>query len=278
MSASTAIGMVSESLRNLLVREMKLTPPVPVTVLAPDETGGDRRVNLFLYRIRENAALKNLDWQVKPGRVPPMVAAPPLSLNLYYLLTAYAHNDPLTGNATAHELLGEAMRAFHEHAIVPRDALVQGLRNAVERIKVMLSPLEPDELGRVWSTFSQPFRLSVMYEVSVVQLESLAERPASAPVHRVGVPNVRVPYRSPVVEQLEPLRGPAGTEITLRGRDLAGWPVSVRVGGRPLLDAIAPADDAIAVTLPAELPAGVHEVLVDVARVHQHVFRFEVSA
>src|SRR5262245_6980972 len=64
MSASTAIGMVSESLRNLLVGEMHLTPPVEVTILAPDETGGDRRINLFLYKIHESATLKNLDWQV----------------------------------------------------------------------------------------------------------------------------------------------------------------------------------------------------------------------
>ena len=37
MSASTAIGMVSASLRNLLFHEMKLAPAVDVTVLAPDE-------------------------------------------------------------------------------------------------------------------------------------------------------------------------------------------------------------------------------------------------
>ena len=43
MSASTAIGMVSESLRNLLTGEMVFMPAVKVTVLAPDEAGGDRR-------------------------------------------------------------------------------------------------------------------------------------------------------------------------------------------------------------------------------------------
>jgi hypothetical protein len=189
MSASTAIGMVSESLRTLLVTKMTLTPAVAVTVLAPDETGGDRRVNLFLYRILENSTLKNLDWQVKPGDIT-RITPPPLSLNLYYLLTAYAQNDALTGNVTAHELLGEAMRVFHDHAVVPRDALVQGLRGANEQIKIVLNPLEPDELGRLWSTFSQPFRLSVRYEVSVVQLESRHERPLSPRVQRTGVPKV----------------------------------------------------------------------------------------
>ena len=98
MSASTAIGMVSESLRNLLVDKMTLTPPVAVTILAPDETGGDRRINLFLYRILENVTLKNLDWQVQRGN-PALIVPPPLSLNLHYLMTPYAQNDPLTGNA-----------------------------------------------------------------------------------------------------------------------------------------------------------------------------------
>ena len=141
-------------------------------------------------------------------------------------MTPYAQNDPLTGNATAHEMLGEAMRVFHEHAVVPQDALVPGLRDATEQIKIMLNPLDPDELGRVWSTFSQPFRLSVMYEVSVVQLELLSERPMSKRVQRTGVPDVRAPFRPPVVEQLTPLRGPVGTQITVHGQHLAGWPAS----------------------------------------------------
>ena len=81
MSASTAIGMVSESLRNLLDKKMTITPKVDVTILAPDETGGARRINLFLYRILENSALKNLDWQVKLGE-PSRIVPPPLSLNL----------------------------------------------------------------------------------------------------------------------------------------------------------------------------------------------------
>ncbi|MGH9894084.1 MAG: DUF4255 domain-containing protein, partial [bacterium] len=183
-----AIGMVSESLRNLLVGKMALTPSVAVTILAPDETGGDRRINLFLYRILENATLKNLDWQVQRGN-PSLIVSPPLSLNLHYLMTPYAQNDPLTGNATAHEILGEAMRVFHEHAVVPQDVLMPGLRNAREEIKIMLNPLDPDELDEVWSTFSHPFRLSVMYEVSVVQLELLSERPMSKRVQRTGVPD-----------------------------------------------------------------------------------------
>ncbi len=276
MSASTAIGMVSESLRNLLVGEMTLTPPVDVTILAPDETGGDRRINLFLYRILENSTLKNLDWQVKRGE-PSLMVPPPLSLNLHYLMTPYAQSDPLTGNTTAHEILGESMRVFHEHAVVPQNMLVPGLRNAREEIKIMLNPLDPDELGRVWSTFSQPFRLSVMYEVSVVQLELLSERPMSKRVQRTSVPDIRAPFRPPVVEQLTPLSGPVGAQITVRGQDLAGWPASLSITGRRIIDSTKLTGDTLTATIPAGLAPGFHEVLVDVAHLHRRVFFFEVS-
>lgn len=277
MSASTAIGMVSESLRNLLVGKMTLTPPVPVTILAPDETGGDRRINLFLYRIMENPTLKNLDWQVKRGNSS-LIVPPPLSLNLYYLMTPYAQNDPQTGNTRAHEILGEAMRVFHEHAVVPQNVLVPGLGTAREQIKIMLNPLDPDELGRVWSTFSQPFRLSVMYEVSVVQLELLSERPMSKRVERTGVPDIRAPFRPPVVEQLTPLAGPVGAQITVQGQHLAGWSASVSISGQKILDVATLPGDTMTASIPAGLTPGFHEIQVDIGHLHRRVFFFEVLA
>jgi hypothetical protein len=268
--------MVSESLRTLLVTEMTLTPSVDVTILAPDETGSERRINLFLYRVLENPALKNADWQVKRGE-PAQIVPPPLSLNLYYLMTSYAQNDPLTGNATAHAILGEAMRVFHEHAVVPQSALVEELHDAAEQIKIMLNPLDPDELGRVWSTFSQPFRLSVMYEVSVVQLELHGERPMSKRVQRTGVPDVRAPFRPPVVEQLTPLSGPVGTHITVRGQHLAGWRASLSISGNRIVDSTTLTEDTMTATIPTGLAPGFHEVLVDIAHLHRRVFFFEVS-
>lgn len=277
MSASTAIGMVSESLRNLLVGEMELTPKPDVTILAPDESGGDRRINLFLYRVQENPTLKNADWQVKPGD-PTQLVPPPLSLNLFYLMTSYAQNDPQTGNSTAHEILGEAMRVFHESSIVPQNYLVTGLQDAREQVKIMLNPLDPEELGRVWSTFSQPFRLSVMYEVSVVQLELLGERPMAQRVQQVGVPDIRAPFHPPVVDSLSPLSGPVGTTISLHGQHLSGWRASVTMLGQAIVSGLELTGDTFTATIPGDLPPGFHEVRVDVAHLYRRVFFFEVTA
>ena len=269
---------------------MSLTPKVPVTILAPDELGGDRRINLFLYKVQENPHLKNMDWQVKPGN-PNQLVPPPLSLNLFYLMTAYAPKEGVTGDGStgdiaAHQILGDAMRVFYENSIVPQDYLANdpaggvGLKEAREQIKITLNTLDLDELSRVWSTFTQPFRLSVLYEVSVVQLDVLpdSERPMAPRVRHIGPPIVRAPYRPPVVEGIEPTSGVAGTSVTVYGQNLAGWTAYVKVMGRRILEAPDLAGDAFEVALPDDLPPGFHEIRVDISHLCRRTFFFEVTA
>jgi hypothetical protein len=278
MSASTAIGMVSESLRNLLIGEMTLIPPVSVTILAPDEPGGQRRINLFLYKIQENPTLKNMDWQVSIGN-PNQLVPPPLSLNLFYLMTPFSQNDPQTGNTPGHEILGEAMRVFYENPIVPEAYLAPGLVDAREQIKIMLNTLDLDELSRVWATFTEPFRLSVLYEVSVVQLDMLSEseRTMARRVQQIGVPEVRAPFSPPVVNSIEPLNGPVGTIVTFHGDHLAGWRAYITMMGRLVLDGADLTEDEFTLTIPADLPPGFHEIRVDISHLHRRVFFFEVT-
>ena len=233
MSASGALGMVSNSLRSMLVGEMELGLTVDVTVLAPDEKGSDRRVNLFLFRLEENPYLANQDAMVLAGT--DRLARPPLSLVLFYLLTAYAPNDELTGNSTAHQILGEAMRVLHENPVVPRGYLDAGLQDAREDLQVVNKSLDPEELSRIWATFAQPFRLSVLYQVSTVQLDMSAARqlPLPARVRRIGVPSVRQPMARPVVSEMAPSAGPAGTTLRppldrLNGRGLRANATGVR--------------------------------------------------
>lgn len=278
MSASTAIGMVSESLRNLLVAKMQPKGKIGVTILAPDESGSNPRINLFLYQVQENPAFKNLDWQLKRGSADTLVP-PPLSLNLFYLLTPYAQNDSQTGNADTHAILGEAMRVFYENPIVPKEYLEDGLQDAREQIQIILNTLDMEELARVWSTFTQPFRLSVLYQVSVVQIDALpaSERPLPQRVRQIGVPDVRAPFSPPVVEAITPVGGPAGTTITCHGQHLEGWQAYARVMGRAILNAQELTENQFPVKLPNDLPPGFHELRVDISHLFRKTFFFEVT-
>ena len=278
MSGSTAIGMVSESLRNLLLGEMTITK-IDVTILAPDEsTSGDRYVNLFLYKIVESPVLKNMDWQVKPGE-PDKLVPPPLALSLFYLMTAYNKNDPVTGNTPVHGVLGDAMRVFYENPVVPQEHLSSGLKDAREEIRIILNTLDLEELSNVWHTFSKSFRLSVLYEVSVVQLDMKTdrEREMAKRVETVGVPMVRAPYTPPVLERIEPVKGSAGSRITVYGKNLAGWKPYVTIGSRPIPDIPALTADSFQFTIPAGKLPGFYEIQVDISNLCKQTFYFEVT-
>ena len=277
MSASTAIGMVSSSLRNLLVAEMQLNLTVDVTILAPDENGSDRRINLFLYRVEENPFLRNADPRVDPATQ--RLLPTPVSLGLNYLMTAYAPNDAQTGNSTAHQILGEAMRVLHDHPVLPPEYLENGLHDAREELRIVNEPLDPEELSRIWATFDQPFRLSVLYRVATVQLDaaSALQQPIPARVRQVGVPQVRQPWARPVVDTLTPAAGPAGTALTFTGEHLDGWQARVLFGGRPILPGAPVTGDTVGATVPAETNPGFYDVRVDVAGLFRRTFAFEVT-
>ena len=279
MSASTAIGMVSASLRNLLLGEMNLTPGVNVTILAPDEPGGSRRINLFLYKTEENPFLKNQDWTLKPGSSSQLVP-PPLSLYLYYLMTPYAQNDSQNGNAAAHEIMGEAMRVFYENPVIPNGYLETGLKNAREQLKIVNNMLDPEELSRIWSTFQQPYRLSVLYQVSTVQLDmsSEQERPLPKRVRKIGVPNVQAPFKPPVVLDMAPISGTADTSVTFTGQNLDSWSANVTIGDQVVLKGQALTGDTFTMSIPAGLQPGFYEVRVDISHLFRRLFLFEVKS
>jgi Pvc16 N-terminal domain len=194
MSNSLAIAAVTTTLRYLLQRRFDSNGSgnVTVTTKPPDKArdnngNATNQVNLFLYQTKENAAWRNMDIpnQVKPGET----GQPPLALNLYYMLTAYAQNDDFP-EPTSHSLLGEAMSVFYDfpvlraedikNALPAADVTKYDLYNQIERVKITPQSLSLDELSKMWTTFQTQYRISTAYEVSVVLIEST--RPLKTPL------------------------------------------------------------------------------------------------
>lgn len=231
MATFEAIGGVSATLRTLLRDRMELPggvslPSLRVSVSAPQAEGEDSdrdpRINLFLYRVSESAALKN---QEIPGReAGGGYGRPPLSLELHYLLTAYGStstiDEEIADETLGHFLLGSAMRVLHDTPVVG-DGLVTtrlpplgqpilhaSLASEFERVKLTLDPLSLEDITKVWTALTRPYRLSAAYRVSVVQIESQRARRFPRPV---GEPPPAGPRLYPV-----PLRRPQIREINTR--------------------------------------------------------------
>lgn len=183
MADFSGIQAVTETLRRLLLDRMQEHAALTdVTTSSPDrdDTPDGPWVNLFLYRITENAELKNQDL---PGRGGPLsLGRPPLSVNLHYLVTTTGLDSADTRGA--HRVLGDVMLTLHDHPIIAKDdpVLDPGLQQEVELLKITLEPLSAEELSNIWTATTAPYRLSVAYRVTVVQLESALPRQIPKPV------------------------------------------------------------------------------------------------
>lgn len=269
MSNFQAIGGVGDTLRTLLMDRMELPEDlaaVPVTIGPPRPESQNQvpdameaaRVNLFLYRLAENAFLKN---QEIPGRGSPgAYGFPPLSLNLYYLLTGYGTRDEegRPSETLSHFLLGSAMRVFHDYPIVTEELVTvrrqpvgsqilhESLRGEFERVKLSLEPISLEDLSKVWTALTLPFRVAAAYCLSLVQVES--QRPRSFP-RRVTTPPsggpriIVVPIKSPAISALAVhWQGDApglerpypyariGDTLIIKGTDLGSPALRVRIG------------------------------------------------
>jgi len=104
----------------------------------------------------------------------------PLGLDLFYLLTAYSSSS----SDQEQQLMGACMQLLHENSIFNGT----GSNNQPYWFTVTLEPETHDEANRRWQSYSTPFRMSVVYRVSVVFLTSSADTapPAPAP-QKIGL-------------------------------------------------------------------------------------------
>ena len=252
MSDYSAIRGVTETLRVLLEKQME-TAAKTVSSGPPDldPKNKEKRVNLYLYKVQENPYLRN---QEIPGMGSPgAYGHPPLSIVLHYLLTAFPKDETEQEvyDLEAHEILGDAMRVFHDYPIltdsmeVPPGSgtklLRSSLQNQFEKLKIVLEPLDTEELTKIWMGLSKPYRLSVGYAVSVVQIESRKPRRVAPPVkkrrlHTMGLKRPRIDGLSVSPSggaiEMPPATARVGDTVELKGANLSGLSTEVVIGDK----------------------------------------------
>jgi hypothetical protein len=140
-----------------------------------------------------------------------------------------------------------------------------GLQQQADRLRFVPLPLTHEELSKLWSIFFQvPYTLSVGYLCSVVLIEPDLMPEPVLPIRRPAV-GLRA-GQPPQIETVSPQVLAAGRDavLHLRGRNLGGNAVTVRIGGVMVTPSSASAA-ALVVPVPAEVPAGVQTVQVTTA-------------
>ena len=175
MADYTVINDVGNSLIKLLQNNML---PEPITKLemiglcGPNDPG-DFQLTLHLYHIEENGEFRQnsmISEQVDKFRYPPM------SLKMFYLLTAHSKTGIGSKSSDESMILGRAMQVFHDHPVIPAEQLEGGLRDHGESIQVVFNKLSYEELQRIWAFPNTAYKISLGYIVQPVLLNSTKTR------------------------------------------------------------------------------------------------------
>jgi hypothetical protein len=176
------LSIVTDTLRTILTDAINSSPvfggnPPPFSVNVggqhPETPGGgaDCELSLYLFHIGSDKFLANSFWtqaaQSGGGVGKQPVAFEPLSLNLWYMLSAQSS----TSYQHEQQVLGIAMQALHEHATfsLPTPTPLPDAKTPSEATLVLESPTF-DEMSRLWQALGLPLRTTAQYRVSVVFL------------------------------------------------------------------------------------------------------------
>ena len=171
MSNFTVVHDISDTILKILKNDMYgLIPMDRITLSSPAEIEADTSPHLsfFLYQIVENPYLKNQPFHKNNHKT---LRLPPLSLNLFYLLTAHAQN-----RESEQRILGRAMQIIYDHSIISGSLLQGDLIGTFDKLEIVLHPLTIDDMNKLWNMFgNKAYKLSIMYKVSTAMIDSTRE-------------------------------------------------------------------------------------------------------
>jgi hypothetical protein len=166
------IGDVSAALVAVLDGQLSsLTPPARAQLSDLDTVPTGLALTVTLYEILEDPTSRNRP-PVRESNGVVTTRKPPMALLLRYLLTPWGGDQ-----ASEQRMVGRAMQVLYDDAILDGLQLQGGLRGSRDTLKLTLAQLTLEERTRVWWAFQRPYRLSLNYEVRVVNLDATTSHP-----------------------------------------------------------------------------------------------------
>lgn len=285
MSNALAIAAVTETLSNLLsyyldasgVTQAWVGTDSPDALTNPANKAG---INIFLYQVTPNAALRNADLPTRTADGT-LLRKPQAALDLHYLLTFYGDSTTLEPQ----RLLGAASIALQANPVLPKFLIQQtqtlnsflqnsNLDTQTEQIRFTPAVLTLTDLSNLWQfLFKVEYVLSAAYVASVVLIEAevplppllpqLAPPPLPALSYSLGVQTMRQLVVTQVVAAAAGAPITADSAVVLIGSNLAAPPgaaTQVLINGNTpapiMLTPTTVTPTSITLTLPPGLAAG----------------------
>jgi Pvc16 N-terminal domain len=245
MSNYLAIATVTATLQRLLQAAVQVdVPGAKVTTVRPEATGGktpEVGVNIYLYQATPNPAWRNYDLRNRRPKGE-LIKHAQAGLDLFYIMTFYGNEVELEPQ----RLLGSAVRTIVDHPILTPEMIRatvnhstfsyladSTLEQQVERVTIVPSQMNTEELSKIWSVFFQtPYVLSFACQGGAVLIEGNRTSGRALPVRSTQfytTPN------QPMVDQAISEAGAnqpivADSTLMIRGKRLQADRVQVRIG------------------------------------------------
>jgi hypothetical protein len=137
--------------------------PRQISHLPPKDTKEkSTQVSVFLYNITELTSMRNQPQTQNPKQPHTL-----MYLNLRYLIT------PLTQSVESDQVvLGKIMQLFAQSPVIRGTELQGSLSEVGVDLRVSLDALGIDDLNKLWTMLSVPYKLCISYSVSPVPVQS----------------------------------------------------------------------------------------------------------
>lgn len=159
---------------NVLIERLKegLVPDVipgghSIGLCSPAEKG-DYSLGLHLYDIRECEDMRYhemVNIRVSKQQFPPIL------LSLYYMVTAYSDSDLKFRAPQEQSILGRVLQLFYDNPLIAAGQMGQSALGMDMRIELL--NLDLDEKLRIWNMPDVPYKASLFYRITPVELDSV---------------------------------------------------------------------------------------------------------
>jgi hypothetical protein len=193
----TVLRAASRTIRHLLTAGLVAEPSLKsffgpggkmkVSLLTPEQMTvvGTEGISVWMYRVvRDEERLNDPDVRLNSGLLLP----PPLPLRAHYLVTPMTSAAAGGGPETDQVLLGKLLQVFNDHPKLRGADLRDELSGTDAVLNVRLEPLSLQDIYQIWDALEGSYRLSVSYEVTVLNIDP-AQEPSGVGTVTAILPN-----------------------------------------------------------------------------------------
>lgn len=171
MAKYSVISDVSRTIVDLLRAQL-----VPEPVAQAEQIGvcdphdrGNFVVGVHIYDISEPGEARASGPVLQPDG---SLRNPPVALNLSMMISVSSKAEKETRTIDEQRIMGRVIQVMEDNKRLPEQYMPPALRAAGEVIRVSNVPMELEEKTKIWTMFSESYKLSVFYKVGPVLLES----------------------------------------------------------------------------------------------------------